>query len=83
MRSSSKRVTVESALGLAAGLLALITIVWSDWIEVLTGIDPDHHNGSIEWFLVAALFAVAVSLGADVYRLRRLTISMTAGGATR
>lgn len=83
MRSSSKRATVESALGLAAGLLALVTTVWPDWIELLTGIDPDHHNGSIEWFAVAALLTVAASLGADIYRLRRLATSTTAGGATR
>jgi len=83
MRSSSTRATVESAFGSAAGLLALVTAVWPDWIEVLTGIDPDRHNGSIEWVAVAALLAVAVSLGADVYRLRRLTTSLTAGGATR
>ncbi|MDQ1683747.1 MAG: hypothetical protein QOC82_484 [Frankiaceae bacterium] len=83
MRSSSKRTTVESALGLAAGLLALVTVVWPDWIELLTGIDPDHHNGSIELFVVVALFTIAASLGADIYRLRRLTASTAARGATR
>ncbi|MBV9097895.1 MAG: hypothetical protein JO079_07550, partial [Frankiaceae bacterium] len=75
MRSYRNRVSVESALGLVAGLVALVTIVWPDWIELLTGVDPDHHNGSIEWVVAAALFAVAAALGADIYRLRRRVAS--------
>jgi hypothetical protein len=29
-----------------SGGLAILTFVWLDWIEVLTGYDPDQHNGT-------------------------------------
>jgi len=28
--------------------LAVLTVVWPDWIEVTTGLDPDQHSGAIE-----------------------------------
>src|ERR1700735_1897894 len=57
------RVGLETAVALVAGLLGIITIFWHDWIEALTGWDPDHHNGSFEWLIVAALLAVAIVVG--------------------
>ena len=57
------RVRLEMAVALAAGILGLVTIFWHDWIEMLTGLDPDQHNGSVEWLLVAGLLAVAVAMG--------------------
>ena len=48
---------------------------WHDWIEALTGWDPDHHNGSVEWLIVVALLAVAVAIGIMARRDRRLLIA--------
>jgi hypothetical protein len=48
---------------LCAGILGLLTIFWHDWIEALTGQDPDRHNGSAEWIVVVGLLAVAVAMG--------------------
>lgn len=41
------------------GLLALVTVFWRDWIEV-TGWEPDHHNGTVEWLIVGVLATVTV-----------------------
>jgi hypothetical protein len=37
----------------------VLTIVWPDWIEALTGYDPDQHNGTVEWLIVIALLSTA------------------------
>ena len=52
---------IETALAILTGALGVITIFWHDWIEILTGWDPDHHNGSVEVVLIVALFAVSVT----------------------
>jgi hypothetical protein len=50
-------------VALCAGILGILTIFWHDWIEALTGWDPDHHNGGLEWIVVAGLLVIAVALG--------------------
>ena len=50
-------------VALCAGILGILTIFWRDWIEVLTGWDPDQHNGTVEWVVVVGLLAVAVVMG--------------------
>jgi hypothetical protein len=49
--------------GLSASLF-VITLVWRDWIERVFGIEVDQHSGSLEWLIVAALFAAAIGFGA-------------------
>jgi hypothetical protein len=65
-------VWLEMAAALAAGVLGFLTIFWRDWFELLTGRDPDHHNGSVEWILVLGLVAVAVTAGLAARRHWRL-----------
>lgn len=67
---------LEMAVALCAGILGLLTIFWHDWIEALTGQDPDHHNGSAEWIVVVGLLAVAVAMG---FAARRHWKLLTAG----
>jgi hypothetical protein len=62
MKPSILRVRLEAAIAALAGALGILTLVWRDWIEALTGWDPDHHNGSLEWLIVAVLLAVAVAM---------------------
>ena len=71
-RPSKIRIGLETAIALFAGVLGVLTIFWHDWIEALTGWDPDHRNGSFEWLIVAVLLLVAIVMGAVARRDSRL-----------
>ena len=60
----------EVLLAAAAAVLAVATAIRPDWIEELTGLDPDAGSGSAEWAitLVLALAAVALAVGARFTR---------------
>jgi hypothetical protein len=57
------RFWLQVALSAAALLLMVVTLISREWIEFLTGWDPDHGNGAFEWVVVAALGLVAIGLG--------------------
>jgi hypothetical protein len=54
---------VELLLSVAALVLALVTLVWNDWIELVFKVDPDAGNGSLEKAIVGVLVAAAVICG--------------------
>ena len=61
MESSVRaRFWLEAGLSSGAGILAILTVIWRDWIEGLTGLDPDRHSGSVEWAIVVGLLLVSV-----------------------
>jgi hypothetical protein len=63
MRKNFRRLFwVEVALAAITGLLALITPIFPDWIEFVSGWDPDQHDGSVEWMIVAGLFVVTIAM---------------------
>lgn len=72
MQPSKIRVGLETAIALLAALLGVMTIFWHDWIEALTGWDPDQHNGAAEWLIVVGLLVVAVAMGIAARRHWRL-----------
>ena len=63
MKPPKIRARLEMAVALCAGFLGILTIFWHDWIEALTGWDPDQHNGSVEWVVVIGLLTIAVVMG--------------------
>jgi uncharacterized membrane protein len=63
MERSRVRFWVEAGASGLCLALAILSLFWRDWVEALTGWDPDHHNGSFEWLIVAALAVVALVLG--------------------
>ena len=56
------RFWIETALASFCGILAVLTLITRDWIEALTGYDPDQHDGSVEWTIVIGLAFVCVLL---------------------
>lgn len=54
----------EAALAFFTAFLAILTLVWRDWIEGVFGFDPDHHNGSFEWELVITCALLTLLFGA-------------------
>ena len=54
---------------------ALLTLVQPDWLEAVFGVDPDRHNGSLEWIVVATLAVAAVTCAGLARRQwHRLTV---------
>ena len=72
MRRSKVRAQVEAVVALCAGILGILTIFWHDWIEALTGWDPDQGNGTVEWVAVIGLLTVSAAMGLVARRHWRL-----------
>jgi len=68
------RARVEQWLAFTAAALAVVTLVWRDWLEIVFRIDPDHGDGSAEWMIVGGLLALSALLTA----LSRLEIRRAA-----
>jgi hypothetical protein len=72
--SSWTRPWLESAVASMSAVLGIVTIFWPDWIEAVTGADPDRHGGAVEWAVVVMLAVLAgVSAVAARRDFRRLS----------
>lgn len=58
------RFWVEAGLALLATALMLLTFVNREWIEWITGTDPDGGSGTLEWTIVSVCFLAAIVAGA-------------------
>jgi hypothetical protein len=65
-----RRFWLEAGFGLGCGILAVLTLVWRDWIEALTGFDPDRGSGAVEVTVVLVLAGFALLAGCSTYRIR-------------
>jgi hypothetical protein len=59
-RGMRRRFWLEAALASISGLLAVATIVWPDWVELVFRIGPDEGSGSFE--VAITLIAVATTV---------------------
>jgi hypothetical protein len=74
------RFWVEAGLAALCGFLAILTLFTRDWIETLTGFNPDNHNGSFEWTIVATLCLVCILSSVAAHAdWRRLSSAVHAG----
>ena len=71
------RVRIETALAVISILLAVLTTISTEWIEELTGFEPDAGSGALEVGLPIAFAAAAIVLALlarhDRRRLRAAT----------
>jgi len=65
------RFWIESTISASSSALFLLTLFWRDWIEALTGFDPDHRSGLLEIAVAAALLAITLTSGHLARRDRR------------
>jgi hypothetical protein len=52
---------IEMSLALLTVGLALATLVWRGWIEIVFRVDPDQGSGFLEWTIVCAALACTLS----------------------
>jgi hypothetical protein len=73
MRRLPLRDQAQLVVAAVAGVLCLLTIVWPDWIEGLTGFDPDHHSGWAEWLIVIVLALICIVCAVRARNALRVT----------
>jgi hypothetical protein len=74
-----RRFWILATLTTLTGVLALITPIFPDWIEFISGWDPDQHDGSVEAMIVIGLFVVTATLfGLALAEWRRTPASTSA-----
>ena len=64
----------EAGLAGLSASLGVLTLVWRDWIEGVSGWSPDRHTGSLEWLIVVGLLALALFLGGLARREARTAL---------
>ena len=55
------RFRVKFGLALFSAVAAVLTAVWSDWIELAFRWSPDHGSGSAEWLIVGLAVMTAIT----------------------
>jgi hypothetical protein len=67
MKRLRRRRRAEMALAVISAVLGIATMLFPEWIEELTGLEPDAGSGALEWIITGA-FLVAALLSALLAR---------------
>lgn len=65
------RARLEAALAGVSFSLFALTLVFPEWIEATTGVEPDGGSGALEFVIAGALLLVALGSAALARRDRR------------
>lgn len=52
---------IELALAACGLLTSALTVIWSDWIELVFRTEPDRGSGTLEWAIAGAGLAIAIA----------------------
>jgi hypothetical protein len=74
-----RRLRVEKMLAYVAAGMAVLTLLWHDWIELVFRVDPDGGSGAVEWAVVAALAALSVVFAAIARADKRRLVTVLEG----
>ena len=70
-----RRLRIELVLGAISLVLCVVTLISAEWIEELTGWDPDSGSGALEWIISLGFGVVSLALFVvarrDATRLRQ------------
>jgi hypothetical protein len=76
MNPTRVRFWFETGLAAVCLVLFVVTMISTEWIEFVFGVDPDGGDGSLEKLIVAAIALVALTATlrarGDLRRLRAL-----------
>jgi hypothetical protein len=58
------RARIEAFLAVVLAVLALVSLLWPQWLESWFEVSPDGGSGATEWWIVVAfgVLAIAVSV---------------------
>ena len=62
LRNPPRRFWAQLIVGGTTGLLYVVTSFRPDWIEAISGFDPDQHGGLVEWIIVMAMLVVTLAI---------------------
>ena len=55
-----RRFWAALVLGGVSAVLAVVTLITREWIEIVFGVDPDDGNGGLEWAIVVVTAVSAI-----------------------